>query len=232
MFPLYEAYPWSVIYFCSIPNHAKGQNVIKIGEHSCDVNTASETSIECTLVGNPAGKEPLNSLRKEFITLNVLNSGSAIIADENTDMGQLMLYPEIKSVNIAEGSWTGGSILTFSGKGLLPYGGIETVLIILGEEGFQASCSVISVEYDAISCLIPDYRPFKGIDQVKTVPVDIKLGYSQLSPKVSEALTFTFKDSLLSTATAISTSTIEAGTEVTITGSNFGTSAKNINIFL
>ena len=207
------------------------QNEVNIGQHSCKVDTATATSIVCTFEGNPEGQEGFKSLNKEFISLNVLNSGNAIMADENTDMGQLVLYPEIKSVNLAEGSWTGGNILILSGKGLLPHGGMETVQVIFGEEGFQASCSVISVTYDAISCLVPDYRPFKGIDQEKAVPVAILLGYKQVMPKQATDVIFTFKDTLLSTATAISTATIIADTDVTITGTNFGSLLENVNIF-
>ena len=207
------------------------QNDVRIGEHSCLVDAATSTSIICTLQGNPQGGVPLQSLRKEFLSVNILNSGKAIIADDNTDMGSLVLYPEIKSVNIAEGSWTGGNVLILSGKGLLPYGGIETVQIIFGEEFFQASCSVISVTYDAISCLVPDYRPFKGNNQEKEVPIIVTLGYQQLMPYQVSNATFTFKNSLLSTATAISTSTITAKSEVSITGTNFGTNVENVKIF-
>ena len=84
--------------------------------------------------------------------------------------------------SLAEGGWAGGSILTLTGTGLLPAGGSEAVLVILGEEGRQKSCSILSVNYTAISCVVPDYSDLQGADTDLTVPVTLEMGY-QVSGK-------------------------------------------------
>ena len=84
--------------------------------------------------------------------------------------------------SLAEGGWAGGSILTLTGTGLLPAGGSGAVLVILGEEGRQKSCSILSVNYTAISCVVPDYSDLQGADTDLTVPVTLEMGY-QVSGK-------------------------------------------------
>ena len=208
------------------------QNQIKLGkEHSCSITSVTTTSIECNLLLNVNEQQYLDSLKLNEVNLNVMNKGFALLSLNKMEMSRLMLYPVVNSINIEEGSWAGGNILRITGTGLHPDGGKKTVQVIFGEEGFQASCTIIEVSYTDISCLIPDYRTFKGVDIDKTVPVTVLIGYDQYPPKANVALNYTFKNALVSTADSISASTVTSGTVLTISGTNFGNSVQNVKIF-
>ena len=206
------------------------QNSVKLGnDHSCSIKSVSSTSIVCNLNANT--ENPLPSLRLETLSLNVMNKGYSLLALNILELSKMMLFPVIDNINRAEGSWTGGNILKLTGTGLLPYGGKKTVRVIFGEEGFQAECTILEVTYTEINCLIPDYRPFKGVDVDKKVPVIVLLGFKQLMPKSTVTLEYTFKTSLISTADTISSTSVSAGTTLTISGTNFGNLKGSIKIF-
>ena len=209
------------------------QNQISVGgDHKCQVSSASPTSIVCNVRGNPGGDvAPLESLNNNEISVNILNQGVAVMKVDNPETAKFRLYPQISSQSLAEGSWAGGSVVSFSGTGLVTRGGKEAVLVIFGEEGFQKSCAIISVSYTEISCLVPDFRDLQGLDTDKTVPVVIEMGFMSENPVVSAPLTFTFKQSLLATADSMTPSSVSANTAITITGTNLGSDVSKVQVF-
>ena len=198
----------------------------------CDVTAATSTSLVCNIKGNPGGNIPsLESLQNVQVTVNVLNQGVAVMNLPNPDLAKFRLYPQISAQSITEGSWAGGSILSFTGTGLIPKGGKEAILIIVGEFGAQKSCAIIEATYTQLSCLVPDFSDLKGADADMTVPIQIEMGYMRENPVATSQLTFTYKESLVATATGMSPTTVTADTEVTITGTNFGTDASQVRVY-
>ena len=195
------------------------------------MSSATATSLVCNVKGNPGNTEPLESLKNQQITVNVLNQGKSIMNLPNPDMAKFKLYPKIISTNIAEGSWAGGSILTLSGTGLLPRGEKEAVLVIFGEVGSQKSCAIVDVKYNYISCLVPDFLELKGVQTDLEVPISIEMGYQSENPETASPLTFTYKSSLLATVDSMTPTQVTANTPVTITGTNLGTNSANIQVF-
>ena len=210
------------------------QNEITVGDDSfkCEVSSASSSSLVCNIKGNPGGDvTPLNSLENTPVTVNVLNQGVAIMSIPNPDMAKFRLYPKITSQSINEGSWAGGSVISFTGTGLVPKGGKEAILVIFGEEGAQMSCSVIEATYTQLSCLVPDYSSLKGINADQSVPITIEMGYMRENPVVVSDLSFTYKESLMVTADSMTPTAVTAATAVTITGANFGSDASLVRVF-
>ena len=210
------------------------QNTVRIGDagHLCSITSASATSISCTINGNPGGDiPPMESMKTQVLGLNVMNQGEALF---NTwfDKVKFRLYPKITTASLSEGSWAGGSIFVLSGSGLIPQGGAEATLVIFGDETIgQKSCAIVDIAFDYISCLVPDFTDIKGGQTDMVVPVSLQMGYLSEAPTMDSNLTFTFRESLMATADAMQPTTVEGTTEITITGTNFGSSTDEIQIF-
>ena len=173
----------------------------------------------------------MESLQNREVTVNILNQGIGVMKVSSPETAKFRLYPRVDSQSLSEGSWAGGSVVTFSGSGLLTKGGKTAVLVIFGEEGLQKSCAIIEVTYTTISCLVPDFRDLKGLDTDKEVPVTIEMGFMSENPVVSAPLTFTFRESLVATADSLSPASVSANTPVTITGTNFGSDLSKVQVF-
>ena len=202
------------------------QNVITIGDNGkCTVTSASATEIVCDVDGS--GATPFESLKAAKINVNVLNSGSAIlnVADPNT--GKFNLVPKVSAVNAESGSWAGGNLYVLSGSGLVPFGGQATVFVTFGEAPYSMGCTIVEVAFDYISCMVPDFTSYKGDLTEKTVPVTVNLGYDQVAPILENGnITYTYDDSMTASATAMSPSAISTSETITISGENFGSSAR------
>ena len=210
------------------------QNTVRVGDagHLCSIASASATSISCTINGNPGGDiAPMESLKTQVLSLNVLNQGEALF---NTwfDKVKFRLYPTITTASLSEGSWAGGSIIILSGSGLIPRGGAQATLVIFGDEtSGQKSCAIVDIGFNYISCLVPDFTDMKAGQTDLTVPVSLQMGYLSDAPTMESNLTFTFRESFMATADAMQPTTVEGSTEITITGTNFGSSTDEIQIF-
>ena len=199
------------------------QNIVNIGSSICNIDSASETNIICTVDGQDSNIE---SLQGQGIGLNVLNLGMAVLETEDFE---IVLVPKIESANIAAGSWAGGSIYTFQGFALIPEGGKDTVMITFGSYPYAMGCTVIEATFTSISCVVPDMSSFKGSDTSKTVSVTISMGYNSFNPISSGSFEYEFTDALTSTATSMDSSSVSGDDVVEITGQNFGA---NVKVFL
>ena len=199
------------------------QNQVTIGDNGkCTVSSSSASEIVCTVDGS--GATPLESLKPAKINVNVLNAGSAVFEVADPATGKFNLVPMISAANIDSGSWAGGALYVLSGSGLMPFGGKDTVFVTFDN---TMGCTIVDVQFDYISCLVPDYSAYKGALTSKEVSVTVNLGYDQFSPSSSSGnLTFTYDDALTATADSLSTSSVLSSTSVTVSGSNFGASAK------
>ena len=81
----------------------------------------------------------MESLQNMPVSVNILNQGIAVMSVPNPEMAKFRLYPRVTSQSITEGSWSGGSVISFTGTGLLPKGGKDAILVIIGEDGAQMS---------------------------------------------------------------------------------------------
>ena len=199
------------------------QNQVTLGGNGqCTVTSSSASEIVCTVDGS--GGTPLESLKPAKINVNVLNAGSAVFEVADPATAKFNLVPMISAANMDSGSWAGGALYVLSGSGLMPFGGKDTVFVTFDN---TMGCSIVDVQFDYISCLVPDYSAYKGALTSKEVSVTVNLGYDQFSPSSSSGnLTFTYDDALTASADSLSTSSVSSSTSVTVSGSNFGTSAK------
>jgi hypothetical protein len=185
------------------------------------------------VAGNPGGDTtPLESLTSQKVGVNILNQGEALFNVQNPNEAKFRLYPKITSASLAEGSWAGGSLLVLSGSGLIPRGGSEAILVIFGEEGgSQKSCAIVDIAFDYISCLVPDFTDLKGAQTDLEVPVTLQMGYQSEAPTIASPLKFNYRESLLATADSMSPGAVSGNTEITVTGTNFGSTASDIQVF-
>ena len=89
----------------------------------------------------------------------------------------------------------------------------------------------MDIAFDYISCLVPDFTDIKGAQTELVVPVSLQMGYLSEAPTMESNLTFTFRESLMATADVMQPTTVEGTTEITITGTNFGSSTDEIQVF-
>ena len=173
----------------------------------------------------------MESVKTQVLGLNVLNQGEALF-NTWSDKVKFRLYPKITTASLSEGSWAGGSILVLSGTGLIPQGGAQATLVIFGDETIgQKSCAIVDIAFDYISCLVPDFTDIKGAQTDLVVPVSLQMGYLSEAPTMESNLTFTFRESLMASADVMQPTTVEGTTEITITGTNFGSSTDEIQVF-
>ena len=199
------------------------QNIIKIGESKCLLESASSQELVCVIEGSDAD---IASLDSHGISLNILNIGKAVLETESGN-SDVYLLPKIDNANIDSGSWAGGNVFTLSGSALLPEGGLDTVMVTFGEYPYAFGCTVLDVTFTSISCIVPDFSSHKGSKTSMTVDITISMGYDSHSPSITSGqLSYDFTDSLTSTATSMDASSAVALDVVTVTGSNFGSSVK------
>ena len=199
------------------------QNDVRIGDSKCKIEGGtSATEILCIVDGSNGN---ITSLTDHMLTLNILNKGNAVL--ETSGYTDIQIMPKIESVSLRSGSWAGGSIYVLAGSGLLPLGGKNTTLITFGEFPYSTGCTVVEVTFLRISCVVPDFSKHKGDKSSMTVDVTVHMGYDGITPEIdTDPLNYEFTDSLTSTATGVDISEIVVGDSVTISGTNFGSSAR------
>ena len=206
------------------------QNQVTIGSAGvCIVSAASASELTCTVNGT-AG---LESLKSANINVNVLNGGSAVFNVADPATAQFNLVPRVDTVNAVTGSWAGGNLFVLSGSGLLPFGGQQTVMITFGAAPYSLGCTVTDVQFDYISCIIPDFTTYQSGNQTtKEVPVTVGLGYDQTAPVyLAGNLTYTYDQALTSSADSMSPTTVSSSETVVVEGSNFG-DGSTVKVFL
>eukprot|EP00795_Rhopilema_esculentum_P009048 gene9048-16692_t len=116
------------------------QNHVKLGDHSCDVISSTDTKITCRI--NIANSPPINTPMR--ISVHVNNRGRALINISSPADETLKMRPMISSFTPTEGSAGGGTKLTIKGAGFT--GNSATVTI----GSFQ--CAITNMTYVEIKC--------------------------------------------------------------------------------
>lgn len=156
------------------------ENVVRIGDSLCPVNTAGSDSIACTLEPLPASNY---SLSLEILNLVEDQSlGFAVIPDA---LSTINVQGFLTSVEPSEGSIEGGTELTVAGYGF--HVGLQTTTVALGGN----PCTVKSVNLTSLTCVTAPAQ-VEGIHRVQvtssgegfTSAVDFEFAFGS-TPRVS-----------------------------------------------
>ncbi|XP_063846340.1 fibrocystin-L-like isoform X1 [Scylla paramamosain] len=183
---------------------------VSVGDASCSVTSASDTSVTCDL-------DDLENLRSGAylpVTVKAINRGVAMtnIADFKNE-GRVVVVPEVTSLTPTEGSLGGGTLLTISGSGLQGLAASPVVLL-----GGQA-CVLQDVFSTTVTCLTPPSD--------STTTVTLALIVAGVPAKM-DTLTFTYSEAL----TPVVSSMAVEGEVVTLSGQNFGTDNSKVTVTL
>ncbi|XP_045124918.1 fibrocystin-L-like [Portunus trituberculatus] len=183
---------------------------VSIGDASCTVTSASDTSVTCDL-------DDLENLRSGAylpVTVKAINRGVAVtnIADYKNE-GRVVVVPEVTALNPTEGSLGGGTLVTISGTGL--QGVAASTVVGLGGK----ACVVQEVSSTTVTCLTPPS------DSATTVSLTLAVAGV---PAKMDALTFTYSEA----RTPVVSSMAVEGEVVTLSGQNFGSDGSQITITL
>ncbi|CAH1247131.1 PKHD1L1 [Branchiostoma lanceolatum] len=114
------------------------ENEVLIGEHQCEVETASADTLTCRVA--PGNDMPVGTALP--VSLDVKNRGEALMAAEGT----FALLPIVTSLSPQQGSTEGGTTVTISGSGFTAE--TDGTAVMIGSSG----CDVESVSYNEIVC--------------------------------------------------------------------------------
>ncbi|XP_063849279.1 fibrocystin-L-like isoform X1 [Scylla paramamosain] len=183
---------------------------VSVGEASCSVTSASDTSVTCDL-------DDLDNLRSGAylpITVKAINRGIAVtdIAGYSSE-GRVVVVPQVSSLSPLEGSLGGSTLLTISGSSL--QGLVASPVVLVGGQ----TCVVQSVSSTTVTCLTPPSTSATVATFTLTVAG---------VPAKMDTLTFTYSEAL----TPVVTSMAVQGEEVTLSGHNFGSDNTKVTITL
>ncbi|XP_063857345.1 fibrocystin-L-like [Scylla paramamosain] len=181
---------------------------VSVGEASCSVTSASDTSVTCDL-------DNLDNLRSGAylpITVKAINRGITVtdIAGYSSE-GRVVVVPQVSSLSPLEGSLCGSTLLTISVSGL--QGLVASPVVLVGGQ----TCVVQSVSSTTVTCLTPPSTSATVATFTLTV-AGVQM----------DTLTFTYSEAL----TPVVTSMAVQGEEVTLSGHNFGSDNTKVTITL
>ncbi|XP_066939673.1 fibrocystin-L-like [Macrobrachium rosenbergii] len=189
------------------------QNLVKIGDATCTVISATESFIECEL----RSQDELMSIMPYSLQLKVVNRGLAMIDVPRYETeGRITVVPVVTSFSPVEGSVAGGTKIIITGTGLKAFDGKATVSIGSG------ICEVESVTSTSITCITTPKAA--GSYNVKV----FISAYSIEAEKEMASSTYTYSNSLTPSVNTFAVS----GEKVTITGTLFGSDASKVTVTL
>ena len=180
--------------------------LLQVGLNYCTVSTASATSLTCTIDHNNSMDIGIT----ELVTVNVYNRGLARNTIKNEMARRFAFKPEVTSVSPTTGSTNGGTNITITGSGFIE--GQTTVTLK------NSPCAVITMTYTQIVCKTPADATGSTQNVVVT---------SKGIPAVG-SFTFAYSSSVTPTVASISPTRIVGTTNLTITGTNFGSNVSNL----
>ncbi|XP_038045747.1 fibrocystin-L-like [Patiria miniata] len=184
-------------------------NVVTIGGVGCDVTSASDTSISCSVGQAAAGTHE--------VRLEVTGEGLASYPN-----GPLSFQFEldVTGINPSSGSLAGGTSVTITGSGF----GKEkdNVTVSVGDQ----TCNIESVIYSEIQCVIA----LNTEAPASSTPADVTVTVNGQSKALSNAFTFNPANTPIITDIEPKKSPVEGGGELTITGTGFGASGATVSI--
>ncbi len=193
---------------------SKCQNKINLCGYEGETTSSSGSSITGKLACSSNSPVPL-SCRP---TLRMHNLGNAYLDIENPPNN--VFYPGITSITPSKGSTVGGTIITVNGCGFISDDIVEVDGII---------CHTIEITYTYIKCKTQPHA------QATDVPVTVSntLGDRKTQSKCETNCIFSYMDSSTPKITSITPTALQnCDYTLTITGSNLGDLAANVEIKL
>ncbi|CAF0756351.1 unnamed protein product [Brachionus calyciflorus] len=178
-------------------------NIVKIGQTNCVVQTATATQLTCIPDKGPIGVYNF--------TVNVLGKGLATMNDATTFEFELIasdFNPKLSGVG-------GGAIITINGSGFTKQTSVKIDSIL---------CTYVSHSYTAISCIVPSNPTTSN----KTVDVVV----SELGSEVTldEKFTYDFSNTPQVSSVNPAVLNVLGGEIINITGTNFPVPLRSITI--
>ncbi|KAI8520669.1 hypothetical protein Bbelb_004230 [Branchiostoma belcheri] len=192
------------------------ENVVMIGEHQCEIETASASTLACRVA--PGDDMPVGT--PQFVSVNVKNRGFAIVTGPTEATYTFTLLPAITSVSPEQGSTEGGTTVTISGSGFTA--GTDGTMVAIGSSG----CDIQSMSYNDIICTTQPASPL-----TRDVVVTQVVNGNSLGATCDGTCQFSHRDSATPRAVSIEPTTASgASTDFTITGALFGTDSDAVTV--
>jgi len=186
-------------------------NVIKVGDHSCNVTTFNQTFIICRLPALPASYYFLS-----FIVCNASSTlclGYAEIPDHHK---KIRIHGFVSNISPSSGSILGGTELTIEGSGF--HKGIDPFALTVSIG--NSACLVTSINFTRVKCVTEPH--LTNIDQPQLVEVSV----NSISFR-NDYVTFTFSSAAVLNMTNIEPKRGQVGDLVNLTGTHLGAETFN-----
>ena len=181
-------------------------NLIKVGNHSCNITSFNQTLIVCTFPVLPVSYYPLS-----FIVCNASSTLCLGYADTPGSHTNIPIHGFVSKVSPSSGSIFGGTELTIDGSGFHEGTNPFALTVSIG----NSTCIVTSINVTTVKC---DTAP-----QLNTIdlPQLVEISVNKISFH-NENVTFTFSSATVLNVTSIEPSSGQVGDLVSLTGTMLG----------